>query len=293
MLALAIAVTVASATVTPPGASAAGRIEYGEMRSESLGAPLRYAVSLPASYDRDSSRRYPVVIFLHGLFNNVDDWEKRGVAAELERLRAAGKVGEYIVALPYGSNSFYLNGKDGTRYEDAIVRDFIPWVDKTYRTTAKPAERVVEGISMGGYGALVIAFKHPEMFSGVAAHSAAIFGDLPTRPGAGADRRAAGRYQMAAKIFGDPPDREHYRQNNPIDLVADNGAKIKKLAIYFDVGEQDRYGFADGNRRLHETLEKAGVAHTFWIGPGDHGWAFLATRSEPAFAFVSKTVGAK
>lgn len=288
-----VAASCGRVEVDTAASPAAGRVEYGELASASLGRPLRYAVSLPASYDRETSRRYPVVIFLHGLFNSERDWEERGMQEALERLRAAGRVGEFVVALPFGANSFYLNGKDGTRYEDAVVKDFIPFVDKSYRTTASPRERVVEGISMGGFGALVIAFKHPQLFAGVAAHSAAIFGELPKPPAAGSDRRAASRYQMAARIFGDPPDQQFFHENNPLDLAVANAAKIKALAIYFDVGENDRYGFADGNRQLHAALTKAGVEHTFYAGPGDHGWAFLVGRSEPAMAFVWRALGGK
>jgi S-formylglutathione hydrolase FrmB len=264
----------------------AGRVEYGKFHSDSLGTDIGYAVSLPASYARDTSRRYPVVIFLHGLFNSERDWEGRGVEARVEALRAAGKIGEFIVAVPYGANSFYLNGKDGTRYEDAIVKDFIPFVDKTYRTTAMPRERVIEGISMGGYGALTIAFKHPEMFVAVAAHCAAVFEELPKPPTSATDQRGAYRYQIASKIFGAPPDPQFFSTNNPLDLAAANADKIRSLKIYFDVGEQDRYGFADGNRRLDAALTKAGVQHEFHSGPGDHGWSFLLDRIEPAMTFV-------
>jgi enterochelin esterase-like enzyme len=268
----------------------AGRVVDGTFHSESLGADVRYAVSLPPSYDADTSRRYPLVIFLHGLFNDEHDWVERGMQARVDELRASGKVGDFIVAAPYGANSFYLNGKDGTRYEDAIVKDFLPFVDKTYRTTGSPRDRVIEGISMGGFGALVIAFKHPELFAAVAAHSAAIFDELP-RPPASGDQRATFRYQMAAKIFGDPPDEQFFAANNPIGLAAVNAAKLGALKIYFDVGEQDRYGFTDGNRRLDAALTKAGVAHEFHAVPGDHGWSFLLARSEPAMAFVWSVLG--
>jgi S-formylglutathione hydrolase FrmB len=288
MKAVAIAalnlVTAPRAPAAP--APAAGRVEYAQFRSASLGQDVACAVSLPASYDANASRRYPVVIFLHGLFNNERDWEKRGVQTKLDELRASGKVGEFIVAIPYGANSFYINGKDGTRYEDAVVDDFIPWVDKTYRTAGTPAKRVIQGISMGGFGALAIAFKHPELFAGVAAHSAALFEDLPKPPASPDDRRGRYRYEIAAKLFGAPPDMEFFRATSPLHLAKANAAKIKALKIYFDVGEQDRYGFDAGNAALHAALTDAGVAHEYFRVPGDHGWAFLEARAEPAFGFV-------
>jgi S-formylglutathione hydrolase FrmB len=263
-----------------------GHIEYTEFESASLGQKVRCAVSLPASYDVRKQQRYPLVIFLHGLNNDERSWETEGMQARLEDLRARGKVGEFIVAMPYGANSFYLNAKDGARYEDAVVKDFLPFVDTHYRTTAKATERVIEGISMGGYGALLIAFKHPELFAAVAAHSAALFDELPAAPADQSDRRAGFRYALATKLFGTPPDLAYFQANNPLQLARANAAAIKRLKIYFDVGDHDRYGFQGGNQKLDATLTEAGIKHEFTLAPGDHGWSFLNARSEPALAFV-------
>ena len=284
---LAVATEISQAptqgtTTTAP----AGRVEYGEFQSASLGRAVRYAVSLPPSYDVKTKQRYPLVIFLHGLFNDERDWEKEGIETKLAALRTAGKVGDYVVAMPYGANSFYLNGKDGTRYEDAVVKDFLPFIEGKYRTQADARHRLIEGISMGGYGALLIAFKHPELFTGVVAHSAALFDSLPQPPAAPTDRYGGFRYNLATKLFGAPPDAEYFQSNNPLYLAKANAAKIKNLKIYFDVGEQDRYGFDAGNRQLDEVLTAAGVKHEYHLAPGGHGWSFLADRTEPGFTFV-------
>ena len=274
-------------TTAPIKNSAAGRIEYAEFSSASLGRPVRYAVSLPPGYDQKTSQRYPVVIFLHGLNNDERSWEEHCMEGKLEALRAANRIGDFIIAVPYGANSFYLNGKDGTRYEDAVVKDFIPFIDGKYRTTAKPASRLIEGISMGGFGALLIAFKHPELFAGVAAHSAALFDTLPAAPPATDGGRAASyRYALAVKLFGDPPDAAYFQANNPLSVARANAARLKRLKIYFDVGDTDRYGFAAGNQQLDTILTAASIPHEYHLAPGGHGWAFLVDRSEPALTFV-------
>jgi S-formylglutathione hydrolase FrmB len=278
--------TPTQGTTTAPAAPTGSHIEYGEFQSASLGRAVRYAVSLPPSYEQKPKERYPLVIFLHGLFNDERDWEKEGIEAKLAALRTAGKVGDYIVAIPYGANSFYINGKDGTRYEDAVVNDFLPFIEGKYRTQRDAHHRLIEGISMGGYGALLIAYKHPELFAGVAAHCAALFDALPQPPTDAADRRGGYRYQLAAKLFGTPPDADYFQANNPLYLAKANAAKIKNLKIYFDVGEQDRYGFDAGNRQLDEVLTTAGVKHEYHLAPGGHGWSFLADRAEPSFTFV-------
>jgi len=274
-------------STTPAPSQAKGRVEYTEFESASLGGQkVRGAVSLPASYDAKKTRRYPLVIFLHGLNNSERDWEAEGMQARLDELRAAGKVGDFVVAAPFGANSFYLNAKGGAAYEDAIVKDFIPFVERQYRAGGKPAQRVIEGLSMGGYGALLIAFKHPEMFAGVAAHSAALFDGLPQAPAATTDRLASFRYTLAAKLFGTPPDEEYFRANSPLHLARQNAARLKRLKIYFDVGDADRYNFQPGNQQLDAALSSAGVKHEFHLAPGPHGWAFLVARAEPALTFV-------
>lgn len=263
------------------------RMEYTKFHSASLKQDVTCAISLPPSYDREKGRRYPVVIFLHGLFNSEQDWENRGIQAQLDHLRASGKVGEYIIAIPYGSDSFYLNSKNGARYEDAIVQDFIPFVDRNYRTLATPAHRLIEGISMGGYGALMIAFKHPEMFAGVAAHCAALFHELP-KPGN--DPRSRFRYELSSRLFGKPYDQAFFQANNPVYLAKTNANKIKQLKIYFDIGKSDRYGFEIGNQELDNVLTAAGIKHEFYFTPGEHGWSYLVDRSEPAFIFCWQTI---
>jgi S-formylglutathione hydrolase FrmB len=298
VLLLSCCACVAQVSPAPPAATAekrngnafAGRIEYAEFPSASLGRNVRYAVSLPPSYDKRSSQRYPLVIFLHGLNNDERDWESHCIQTKLEALRAASKVGDFIVAIPYGANSFYLNAQDGTRYEDAIVKDFLPFVEKTYRTLGTPRSRLIEGISMGGYGALLIAFKHPELFAGVAAHSAALFDELPQPPKSPEDRSGKYRYDLATKLFGMPPDPAFFQANNPLYLARTNAAAIKRLKIYFDIGESDRYGFEKGNAQLSAVLKAGGVAHEYTLAPGAHGWSFLSDRSEPAFTFVWNTV---
>lgn len=274
-----------AAAPTETAAHRTSPMEYGAFFSSSLGRDLRYAVSLPPSYKSDEKRRYPLVIFLHGLFNSERDWEARGVQAALDAARASGKVGEYIVAIPQGETSFYINAKNGDRYEDAIVKDFLPFIEKTYRTLAEPKRRLIQGISMGGYGAFVIAFKHPDMFAGVVGHCTAVFTEPPKPPAGAGDRLGNFRYELATKLYGDPPDAEFFKANNPLDLAQARAGDIKKLKIYFDVGTEDRYRFDIGNKRLDAALTDAGVPHEFQLAPGGHGWAFLVSRGEPAFAF--------
>ncbi|HXG68779.1 MAG TPA: alpha/beta hydrolase-fold protein [Blastocatellia bacterium] len=292
----AVAVTTFAVLFAASGNSGApapdARIEYSSVQSAALGRELKYAVQLPPSYDTDKNRRYPVLIFLHGMFGNEGEFERRGVAAAVSRLREEGKIGELIVVAPAGENSFYLNAKNGARYEDAILQDLIPHVEKTYRAIGAREGRAIQGLSMGGFGALVLAFKHPEMFSSVTAHSAALFTELPNTQGT--DRRSQFLGRLVGNIFGDPPDEAFFRANNPLYLAETQAAALARsgLKIYFDVGTEDRYGFQATNKMLDERLTKAGVPHEFHLFPGNHGWEYMISVAQNSYAFLWKNFNA-
>jgi S-formylglutathione hydrolase FrmB len=280
-------VSPAAQAAAPAQASSEG-VEYGSLNSAALGKELKYAVQLPPSYKQDTKRRYPVLYFLHGMFGNEGEFQRRGVAAAVSRLRNEGKIGEFIIVAPAGENSFYLNSKMGVRYEDAIIKDLIPHIEKTYRVVGTPSGRAIQGISMGGFGALMLAFKHPEMFSSVSTHSAALFEEMP-KP-TGSDRRAQFMAKLIGNIFGDPPDEEFFRSNNPMYLAEANAVAIKKagLKVYFDVGEQDRYGFQESNKAFDARLTKVGIPHEFHLYPGNHGWEYMISVADHSYDFLWK-----
>ena len=139
---------------------------------------------------------------------------------------------------------------------------------------------------MGGWGALYLAFKYPEMFSTVTAHCAALVAELP-RP-QGGDQRSMFMARIVGRIFGDPPDEEYFRAANPVFVVEQNLAAIKKsgIKIYFDCGEQDRYGFQEPNKAFDEKLTKLGLAHEFHLYPGGHGWEYMISVADHSYTFL-------
>jgi S-formylglutathione hydrolase FrmB len=286
LLLVALILSASASAQTP----AASRIEYSSFASPSLGRDMKFAIQFPPSYQTDARRKYPVLYFLHGMNGSEQEFERRGVAAAVDRLRSEGKIGEIIIVAPAGENSFYINSKNGARYEDAIIRDLIPHIEKTYRAIGAPSSRAIQGLSMGGFGALLLAFKHPEMFSSVTAHSSALFVELPSTQGS--DRRAQFLSRLIGGMFGNPPDEEYFRANNPIYIAETNAAAIKKsgLKIYFDVGEQDRYGFQDSNKAFDERLTKAGIAHQYHLFPGGHGWEYMISVADNSYSFLWKNL---
>jgi S-formylglutathione hydrolase FrmB len=264
---------------------------YGSLESQALGKPLKFAVQLPTSYESDKNRRYPVLYFLHGMNGNEGEFERRGVAATVEKLRNEKKIGDFIIVAPAGENSFYLNAKNGVRYEDAIINDLIPHIEKTYRAIGKREGRAIQGLSMGGWGAMMLAFKHPEMFSSVTTHSGAFFTELP-KP-TGDDRRAQFMMRLIGNIFGNPPDEEFFRSVNPVFIADSNASSVKKsgIKIYFDCGEQDRYGFQASNQAFDEKLTKVGIQHEFHLFPGGHGWEYMRSVADHSYEFLWNAFG--
>lgn len=134
------------------------------------------AIYLPDAYTREPERRFPVLYFLHG----YSDPEPRHAAAEMfrsamDKLIASGSAQPMIIVLPSGVNkyrgSFYANSATTGNWDDYIVRDVVGYIDGHYRTFADAAHRAIAGHSMGGYGALTLAFRHPDVFSVVYAMS--------------------------------------------------------------------------------------------------------------------------
>ena len=271
------------------------RAEYKSFDSKVLGNPIRYGLYLPPSYSTSPAKKYPVLYFLHGLNENETRWAVRGMGdVMLDRMVAEGKIGEFIVAIPFGAISFYTNTRDGSqKWEDMIVSEFIPMIESTYRVNASRATRGISGISMGGYGALKIAMKHPDLFGSVSAHSAVLIQDLaavqsiPGRPG-----RMQQMTGLFDRIYGINQDLTYWEANNPMTLAKDR-SKWNGLKLYFDCGTEDEYGFFVGTKQLDELLTKASYPHEAHLYPGNHGWDYAVQHAATSMLFHWKAFSGK
>lgn len=144
------------------------------LRGNPLGDPVerRTPVYVPPEYET-SPARYPVVYLLAGFgsrgthFLNEAAWAET-MPERLDRLTAAGAIRPMIVVMPDCmtclGGSQYLNSSATGRYEDYLVAEVVPWVDTTFRTRPDRTQRAVAGRSSGGYGATVLAMRHPDVF---------------------------------------------------------------------------------------------------------------------------------
>jgi S-formylglutathione hydrolase FrmB len=265
----------------------ASRVEFKSFQSKLLAREVRYGLYLPPSYNNSPTKKYPVLYFLHGLNENEQRWSSRGQTdIMLDRMISEKKIGEFIVVVPFGAISFYTNTRDGSeKWEDMIVSEFIPAMESTYRVNATRSTRGISGISMGGYGALKIAMKHPDLFGSVSAHSAVLIPDIsavqnvPGRPG-----RMQMFIQLFDRIYGINQDFTYWEANNPLTLAKDR-SKWNGLKIYFDCGTEDEYGFHIGTRQLDELLTKASYPHEAHLYPGNHGWDYAVQHTGESLSF--------
>jgi S-formylglutathione hydrolase FrmB len=273
-------------------AAADSRIECGSLASKVMKRSVRYCALLPPSYDADKQKKFPVLYFLHGLGDNEQTLVNTGGWNVIENLRDEKKIGEFIIVTPEAGRSFYVNSFDRrTLYDSFFTREFMPAIERKYRVRAERAGRAIGGISMGGYGALRFAFAHPNLFSSVSAHSAALL----SQPVDQVQRAVTASTPISAllgSVFGRPLNAAHWQRNNPFVLAGKNRAGVSRLKIYFDCGQSDEYGFDAGARALNQRLDELKIDHEAYIYPGNHGLRYFLEHLPESMEFHSKAFAA-
>jgi S-formylglutathione hydrolase FrmB len=263
----------AGCVLMTPSARATGRAECVSLESKILARSVPYCVLLPPSYDAEKTRRYPILYLLHGLGDNEQMLVHSGGMNLVEDLWEQHQLGEFLIVTPAGGASFYINSRDRQhRYEDFFLQEFLPGVEKRYRALSGRGSRGIAGISMGGYGALHIAFRHPQLFAAVGAHSAALIEkmlDISAQ-----NSQQLGRLRVLGDAFGSPFDPAFWNQNDPATIA--RRANLAGLRIYFDCGSEDDYGFDGGAEALDKLLTSRHIAHEFHLYPGGHNWIYFA-----------------
>ncbi len=271
-------------------AHAQGRAECATVKSAVLARPVRYCAFLPASFDSDKARRFPVLYYLHGLGDNEQSLLNSGGWDLIEELRRSGKVGDFVVLAPYGGHTFFFNSADGkVRYEDFLTKEFMPQMEQKYRVDLSPGKHGITGVSMGGFGALRLAFKYPQKFAAVSAQMPALIPAIPPNFAAGGPGSPA---SMMGDVFGSPINVAYFDRNNVFYLAKTTSAsQLKRLKIYVDVGNNDDYGFEQGAEKLHQLLDSRSIPNEFHIYPGRHDPQFAVRHFGEVVEFQWKAIG--
>lgn len=275
-------------------------------------------VLLPERYATDSSRRYPVLILLHGFGDHAASFSQyAGIAEAMSEAEA-----EFIVVVPDGDSKFggslYANSPTTGNYEGFITGDLIDYIDSNYRTLPRREARGIAGHSMGGCGALKLGMKHADVFSSIYAMSPtcmtipkdvperlAIASSLSEEEVADAPGRIRAMFALASAWSPAPdkppfylewpqfdgeelsPAHAQWVANLPLTMVPQyTDALASMRAIALDVGDEDS-GLADV-QKMDRQLTRFAIPHATHIYQGDHVSRVPARMKENVLPFFSQ-----
>jgi S-formylglutathione hydrolase FrmB len=301
----------------------AGSVHEATFFSQALGVRKHVAIYLPPSYEREATRRFPVAYYLHGLSGSETDWLSRAsIDIVADSLFATGTP-EMIIVMPDGDDGWYTNWTDPipyracadtTRtespdrycvqrpnYEDYVARDVVAFVDGRYRTIADRAHRGIGGLSMGGYGAMILSLRNPSVFGAAASHSGVLSPmysggksfAAPARYAANVEElRAAGTAYWARYVHFFGTDLDRWRAADPAraaERLKQSGQPLP--ALFIDCGRDD--GFIDQNRAFDWELTRLGITHHYAEWPGAHTWRYWSSHVPESLAWMGRQLGDK
>jgi S-formylglutathione hydrolase len=338
----------AGQTATPASAAAVnqaptpplkGKIERIKIHGKSLEGNLmgesdspEVSIYLPPSYLTDQARRFPVIYFLHG-YGGTDLQYLGGSGPRLlptviERAFASGTASEMIIVVPNCMNAYggcmYSNSPTTGNWEDYIADDLVAYMDKNYRTIANRNGRGLSGQSMGGYGAVRIGMKRPDVYSAMWAMAPCCLNQGNPSAGRGGqpspleaiktveqarkgDRGILVGFASAAAwspnpdnppFFLDLPTKNgavvpevaaRYGANSPLAMVSQYAPNLRKYkAVVIDVGREDT--LLSSIQQFDARLKQLGVPHVFSVRDGDHGSHVVPQFEQKILPFFSQNL---
>jgi len=242
--------------------------------STSLQRDMRYRVLYPRDYANGG--RFPVLYLLHGLYGDYLNWDTRtGLENYARNL-------PLLIVMPDANDSWYTNSATvpQDKFEDYIAKDLISEVDENYRTIRDRHGRAIAGLSMGGYGALKLGLKYPELFVFAGSLSGALNAPqkLDTlRP----DFRA-----KLLEVFGNQGSPQ--RTENDIFLLLNSSRQTPYPYLSLACGEDDF--FVDANRAFVLQLSSRKLVYQYHETPGGHTWEYWDGALEPMLQAVEHVI---
>lgn len=264
------------------------RAQQHIFKSEALGHAVSFHIYLPHEYEKNPTIHFPVLYWLHGSGPGIQGIPF--ICSFFGNAMDAGNIPPMIIVFPHGHTyGMWCDSKDGSMpIETILMTELIPYVDATFRTIASRDGRIIEGFSMGGYGAGRLGLKYAEHFQAFSMMGAGPlqYPDfLVNDPNLNPLRARKAIFKM---VFGDDP--EYYQSQSPWRLAEDLADSLPDmLCIRIIVGEDD--SMLKNNRALsahfrelgidHQYLELPGVGHSpmhTLLAIGDENWDFYRAR---------------
>jgi putative tributyrin esterase len=248
------------------------RVEESVFHSASLKRDMHYLVLFPSDYA--SGRRFPVLYLLHGLYGDYKNWDTK------THLESASDTVSFLIIAPDANDSWYTNSaaKAQDRFEDYIVKDLISEVDSKYRTIREKRARAIAGLSMGGYGAVKLALKYPELFAFAGSLSGAFDATQNLD-----DLRPEFRAKLL-EVFGNPGSKTRV-ENDVFLLLKGSG---DSPYFYLACGADDF--FLSTNRAFTARLSNLKVPYEYHETPGGHTWEYWDSQLTPLLKAVERSL---
>jgi enterochelin esterase-like enzyme len=265
------------------------------MHSSILKQDVHFSVCLPANYYQ-AKRSFPVVYLLHGLGDDETSWLEYGqISQYADKLVEDGDADPMIFIMPEAFRTYYVNDYKSTfMYQDMFVNELVPHIDSIFSTIADRQHRALMGYSMGGFGALILHLKHPDIFGTAVPLSISVRTDEQYMT-----EDASGWDDQWGRLFGEPgltgKDRitEYYKQNSPFHVLSLMSAgDIQKLNIYIDNGDKEQT-LCRSNEELHILMRDLNIPHEFRVRDGGHSFQYWCSALPNALKFISDSFEGK
>jgi S-formylglutathione hydrolase FrmB len=243
-----------------------------EVMSQAMGRNIKNVVIVPNQYF-EGDTQFPVLYLLHGAMGCYSDWPRKA------RLDSLSNCYNVIIVCPDGQDSWYFDSPvDPTmQFETYVSKELVEYIDSHYRTLANRYMRAITGLSMGGHGAMFLAFRHPDVFWSCGSMSGNM--DITQFPDSWHIKDRLGKRD-------DNPQRWHdHAVCNLVDQVKASPLQPAQNII-FDDGLNDI--FIKNNIALHEQLVEKGIDHDFTVRPGRHSWDYWVNSLDYHLMFFHK-----
>jgi S-formylglutathione hydrolase FrmB len=278
---LALAISACATVLGLVASVKASEIQTLQVPSPALGRNLATSIYVP-----DGKGPWPVLYLLHGTNGNERDWPVMGhVQASADALIAEGVVPPALIVMPDGGNSWYVDNPDpggaglmGT----ALTHDLLTYIDAHFPTRSCRDGRAIGGASMGGYGAMLHAMDHPDLYGAAFGLSAALWRPWPDDP----DGRARRPTRMFRGAYGDPLDPSRFNAMNIFPRIAHYAEDPKRAAMRLAVADHDFGSLRDANIAFVQQAETLGLKIPLTVDPGGHEWSLWAQQFPKMLAWL-------
>jgi enterochelin esterase-like enzyme len=267
----------------------AGSVRSWTFHSQVLGREVRTELFLPSDPTK-AERPWAVLYLLHGLAGNERDWVDAGRIDEImEPLIASGRIPPMLVVMPDGNDSWYIDDPRPSGFGpvfQAFSQELVEAVDAAFPTAACRELRLAGGLSMGGYGALLMGMDHPDRFGAVLGLSSAIFPPMPDDPA----ERARRHVFMFGALFSDPFDWQRFNRWNLFPRIPALAATQERPAIWLDAGDDDFPSLLATNVDFFLQLRAAGVEAELRVVDGAHNWEHWRPALSDALTWAGRSL---